>query len=48
MQVKNDFDAHELYYDDYYHSLGHKSEGNALRTLVATIPEADRVIIKYG
>ena len=45
-QIQTDCDARNLDFDDLYHLLGHKTKGNALRTLTLTIPVAERIVIK--
>ena len=45
-QIQMDCEAKVLDFDDYFHLLGHKTKGNALRTLLATIEESELIIIK--
>ena len=45
-QIQTDCDAKVLDFDDYFHLLGHKTKGNALRTLLATIEDSELIIIK--
>ena len=45
-QIETDCDARKLDFDEYYHLLGHKTKGNAMRTLLKTIQESELVFIK--
>ena len=45
-QIQMDCEARVLDFDDYFHLLGHKTKGNALRTLLATIEESELIVIK--
>jgi hypothetical protein len=43
--IQTDCDARNLDFGDLFHLLGHKTKGNALRTLTTTISETEIVII---
>ena len=46
LHIQSDCDARNFDVDDFFHLLGHKTKGNALRTLTTTIPQAEMIVVK--